>query len=61
MGIEIAIKKSFGSYQLDFYVKSDAKWIAILGASGSGKSLTLKSIAGVECPDSGRIVVDGRI
>ena len=61
MGIEIAIKKSFGAYKLDFQVKSDAKWIAILGASGSGKSLILKSIAGVECPDSGKIVVDGRI
>ncbi len=61
MGIEIAVKKSFGSYELDFEVKSDAKWIAILGASGSGKSLTLKSIAGVESPDSGRIVVDGRV
>ena len=61
MGIEIAVKKSFESYELDFQVKSDAKWIAILGASGSGKSLTLKSIAGVETPDSGSIVVGGRV
>ena len=61
MGIDIAVKKGFGSYALDFRVKSDAKRVAILGASGSGKSLTLKSIAGVEMPDSGRIVVDGKV
>ena len=61
MGIEIAVRKSYGSYELDFQLKSDARRIAILGESGSGKSLTLKSIAGVEVPDSGRIVVDGRV
>ena len=31
----------------------------ILGASGCGKSLTLKSIAGIERPEKGRIVIDG--
>ncbi len=34
--------------------------VAILGASGSGKSTVLRLIAGLEVPESGSIVVDGR-
>ena len=37
------------------------EFVAIIGASGSGKSMTLKCIAGVETPDRGRIVLDGRV
>ena len=37
--------------------KSTKKRIGILGASGSGKSLTLKSIAGIEHPDQGHIQI----
>jgi phospholipid/cholesterol/gamma-HCH transport system ATP-binding protein len=33
--------------------------IAILGASGEGKTTILKLIVGLEQPDSGRILVDG--
>ena len=35
--------------------------LALLGPSGCGKSLTLKCIAGIERPDKGRIVLDGRV
>jgi len=35
------------------------EWVAILGESGSGKSTLLNLVAGLEAPDSGRIVVDG--
>ena len=34
--------------------------LALLGASGSGKSMTLKCIAGLERPDRGQIVLNGR-
>jgi len=37
------------------------KMYAILGASGCGKSLTLRCIAGIETPDEGRIVVNDRV
>ncbi len=33
--------------------------LALLGPSGSGKTTVLRSVAGFETPDSGRIVVDG--
>ena len=34
--------------------------MGILGASGSGKSMTLRCIAGIETPDAGNIEVNGR-
>ena len=34
--------------------------LALVGASGSGKTTTLRMIAGFETPDAGRIVLDGR-
>lgn len=35
--------------------------MALLGASGCGKSMTLKCIAGIVTPDRGRIVLGGRV
>jgi molybdate transport system ATP-binding protein len=35
--------------------------LGILGASGSGKSMTLKCVAGIERPDEGRIELNGRV
>ena len=55
MSMEVKIHKKLGEYELDVYWKSKKKRIGILGASGSGKSLTLKSIAGIEHPDKGYI------
>ena len=39
----------------------DGGIFAILGASGCGKSMTLKCIAGIERPDEGRIVLNDRV
>lgn len=61
MKLEASIKRNIGSFSLDVTVKSDAKRIGILGASGSGKSMTLRSIAGIDAPDSGHIEVGGRV
>lgn len=55
------IHKRIGEFGLDILIDSDASRIGILGASGSGKSMTLRSIAGIENVESGRIEVDGRV
>ena len=56
MGLDIKIKKQLGIFDLDIEFQSNSKRIGILGASGCGKSMTLKCIAGIEQPDAGRIV-----
>ena len=60
MAVNVDIQKQLGDFRLDIRFKSSARRIGILGASGSGKSMTLKSIAGIEQPDRGIIKADGR-
>ena len=55
------IHKRIEGFELDVLIESDAGRIGILGSSGSGKSMTLRSIAGIEDGVSGRIETDGRI
>jgi molybdate transport system ATP-binding protein len=50
-----------GAFQLDVSFRTDGQVLALLGASGCGKSVTLRCIAGVERPDSGRIELNGRV
>ena len=57
--IEAVIKKDFGSFTLDVDFQAENEILALLGGSGSGKSMTLRAIAGIVTPDSGRIVVNG--
>ena len=61
MAMEVKIHKKLGEYELDVHWKSTKKRIGILGASGSGKSLTLKSIAGIEHPDQGHIQIGNHV
>mgnify|MGYP003362189627 FL=1 len=59
MSIFVDICKDFGDFRLDVQFSGGNEIIALLGASGCGKSMTLKSIAGIEKPDGGKIMVDG--
>jgi molybdate transport system ATP-binding protein len=61
MSIEVAIRKKFKGFTLEVELNSVNQRLGILGASGSGKSLTLKCIAGIEKPDSGRIILNNKV
>ena len=59
MALYVDIEKTLGSFHLKVKFEAENNVLALLGASGCGKSMTLKCIAGVETPDRGRIVLDG--
>lgn len=60
MSIFVDIEKAFADFKLKVAFEASDECLALLGASGSGKSMTLKCIAGIEKPDRGRIVLDGK-
>ena len=59
MSIAVDMEKRLGDFHLKVQFEAQDEVLAILGASGCGKSMTLKCIAGIERPDRGKIVVDG--
>lgn len=63
MSLSVDIRKRLGAFSLDASFTSDdaTETLALLGASGSGKSVALKCIAGTERPDEGRIVLNDRV
>ena len=60
MAIQVNIEKNFKGFSLKSVFESNTSATGILGASGSGKSMTLRCIAGIETPDRGKIVIKGR-
>lgn len=61
MSLQADIKKRFSGFTLEVSLRTESGVLGILGASGSGKSMTLKCIAGIETPDEGRIVLNDRV
>lgn len=61
MTLKIEIHKEIGNFQLNMKAKTDSKRIGILGASGCGKSMTLKCIAGIEKFSKGYVILDDEI
>lgn len=59
MSLVVDIEKELDGFCLSAHFTVEHGIVGLLGASGSGKSLTLKCIAGIERPDSGRIILDG--
>lgn len=59
MSLVLDIKKRYPGFTLDIQLEAGEERVALLGASGCGKSCTLRCIAGVETPDEGKIVVNG--
>ncbi len=60
-GLCLSIFKPLSSFALDVSFDIGPEVLGILGASGSGKSMTLRCIAGLETPRSGKIAVNGRV
>ena len=61
MSLHIDITKNLSSFNLDVSMESKGGIIGFLGASGSGKSMTLKCIAGLEKPSKGKIVINDKV
>jgi molybdate transport system ATP-binding protein len=61
MSLKLNIEKKLGAFQLKVDLEAGDEVLALLGASGCGKSLTLRCVAGIETPDRGQIVLDGRV
>ena len=62
MRLSVDIRKDFGPFRLDAAFTADSDAVTgLLGASGCGKSVTLKCIAGILTPDEGRIELDGQV
>ena len=63
MALSVDIAKHLSGFDLhvSFAVEKSNEVLALLGPSGCGKSMTLKCIAGIVKPDSGRIVLNDRV
>ena len=59
MALSVDIRKEMGDFQLEVRFEAENECLALLGASGCGKSVTLRCIAGILTPDEGKIVLDG--
>ena len=61
MALLVDMEKKLRDFTLRVQLRADREVLALLGASGCGKSMTLKCIAGIEKPDRGRIELDGTV
>jgi len=59
--LQVSLEKSYPGFQLGVKFAARGGTLGLLGASGSGKSVTLRAIAGLERPGEGRIVLNGRV
>ena len=61
MSLIVKIKKQLDNFMLSVDMELTNEVVSVIGMSGSGKSMTLKCIAGIETPDSGFISLNGRV
>ena len=58
---DVDLERTLENFTLRIALGARNGAIGLLGPSGSGKSMTLRMIAGVSTPDRGRIVLNGRV
>jgi molybdate transport system permease protein len=61
MSLEVQIEKKLLDFTLEVSFRAEAEPLSILGASGAGKTMLLRCIAGLEHPDRGRINLHDRV
>ena len=59
--LEVKLAKKFENFRLDVSWAIRNELAVLFGYSGSGKSLTLRMIAGLMKPDSGRVALNGKV
>lgn len=57
----VEIQKQLPGFLLDVAFNTDRTPLGLLGGSGAGKSLILRCITGLDTPDRGRIVLNGKV
>jgi molybdate transport system permease protein len=60
-GLFVNLKKHLPGFTLEAQLEANGQPLGLLGTSGSGKSMTLRCIAGLDSPNQGRIVLNGRV
>jgi molybdate transport system permease protein len=59
--LEVQIEKKLAEFTLDVAFRATETPLSILGASGAGKSMLLRCIAGLEKPSRGRVALNDRV
>lgn len=59
--LDVRIEKRLADFNLDVAFQAGENPLSILGASGAGKTMLLRCVAGIENPDRGRIVLNDRV
>lgn len=61
MALEVQIEKQLADFRLEVAFRASDRPLSVLGASGAGKTMLLRCIAGIENPIRGRVILNGRI
>jgi molybdate transport system permease protein len=59
--LDVDVKKALDQFELNVRISASTGTVGLLGASGAGKTMTLRMIAGIVAPDRGRIVLNNRV
>lgn len=60
-GLSVDIQKRLANFDLDLAFDVPESTLGILGGSGTGKSMLMRCIAGMETPNKGQIVLNGHV
>jgi molybdate transport system permease protein len=59
--LTVELRNTYPGFELSAAFAAQAGPLGLLGASGSGKSMTLRCIAGLEKPQTGRVLLNRRV